>query len=96
MNIEPRKIKVIDLFQGYVDSGDDGVVAYNGILDIRPPYQREFVYDLKKKRRSNSNDIKKFSFEYNVLGCKRRWKLRNFGWSTKNFIYLQVPDIITY
>lgn len=48
MNIEPRKIKVIDLFQGYVDSGDDGVVAYNGILDIRPPYQREFVYDLKK------------------------------------------------
>lgn len=51
MNIEPRKIKVIDLFQGYVDSGDDGVVAYNGILDIRPPYQREFVYDLKKAKK---------------------------------------------
>lgn len=65
MNIEPRKIKVIDLFQGYVDSGDDGVVAYNGILDIRPPYQREFVYDLKKSEEVIQTILK--SFPLNIM-----------------------------
>jgi hypothetical protein len=48
MKIKLHHIKVKDLFEGYLDSGDDGVVGYGGILDIRPPYQREFVYDLKK------------------------------------------------
>lgn len=65
MNIEPRKIKVIDLFQGYVDSGDDGVVAYNGILDIRSPYQREFVYDLKKSEEVIQTILK--SFPLNIM-----------------------------
>ena len=45
MTIEPRAIKVRDIFSGYSDSGDDGVFAYDGRLAIRPAYQREFVYD---------------------------------------------------
>lgn len=45
MKIEPRKIKVKDVFDGYADNGDDGVFAYGGRLAIRPAYQREFVYD---------------------------------------------------
>ena len=45
MKIEPKQIKVKDVFDGYVDNDDDGVFAYGGRLAIRPPYQREFVYN---------------------------------------------------
>lgn len=45
MKIEPKQIKVKDIFEGYSDNGDNGVFAYGGKLAIRPPYQREFVYD---------------------------------------------------
>lgn len=45
MEIIPKQIKVKDVFNGYADNGDDGVFAYGGKLAIRPPYQREFVYD---------------------------------------------------
>ena len=45
MKIEPRQIKVRDVFESYADNGDDGVFAYGGRLAIRPPYQREFVYN---------------------------------------------------
>lgn len=48
MNIEPRKIKIRDIFQNYADNGDDGVFAYGGRLAIRPAYQREFVYNLEQ------------------------------------------------
>lgn len=45
MRIEPKQIKVRDIFDSYADNGDDGVFAYGGRLAIRPAYQREFVYD---------------------------------------------------
>ena len=44
MTIQLVHIKVRDLFNGYQDNGLDGVVAYGGKLDVRPAYQREFVY----------------------------------------------------
>ena len=45
MRIELKSIKVKDIFGGYVDNGEDGIFAYRGRLAIRPPYQREFVYN---------------------------------------------------
>ena len=50
MNITEQHITVRDLFDGYQDSGDDGVVALGGRLDIRPPYQREFIYKPEQQR----------------------------------------------
>lgn len=44
MKIKPTQIKVRDLIEDYEDDQEDGVVGYGGRLDIRPPYQREFVY----------------------------------------------------
>lgn len=44
MKIELTKIRIEDLFEGYKDSQEEGVVAYGGRLDVRPKYQREFVY----------------------------------------------------
>lgn len=50
MKIELHHIKVKDLYEGYKDSGElKGVVAYGGKLDVRPPFQRLFVYDDKKR-----------------------------------------------
>ncbi|MFA9211617.1 MAG: HNH endonuclease family protein [Moraxellaceae bacterium] len=49
MNIELKEITVRELVNGYKDNNDDGVVGFGGKLDIRPPYQREFVYNEKEK-----------------------------------------------
>ena len=50
MDIEKIKVKIADLVDGYRDSDEEGVVGYHGKLDIRPKYQREFVYDDKQQR----------------------------------------------
>lgn len=65
MKIEPRNIKVKDVFNGYVDSDEEGVTGFGGKLDIRPKYQREFVYD-EKKRAAVINTIKN-GFPLNVM-----------------------------
>ena len=49
MKIELHEITVHDIVNGYVDSAEEGVVGYGGQLDIRPKYQREFIYDAKKR-----------------------------------------------
>lgn len=49
MKIELEKIKVRDVVKGYKDNNEEGVVAYDGKLDVRPKYQREFVYDGKQR-----------------------------------------------
>lgn len=50
MKIEKREISVREIVQGYKDNNEDGVVGYNGSLNIRPAYQREFVYDDRQQK----------------------------------------------
>ena len=45
MKIELLEATVQELAADYSDDGEGGVRGYGGKLDIRPPYQREFVYD---------------------------------------------------
>ena len=71
MKIDPRKITVCDLVDGYPDDGEGGVVGYGGKLDIRPPYQREFVY--KDKEREAVIDSIMNSFPLNVM----YWSVRD-------------------
>lgn len=52
MNIDRLNLTIRDLIDGYEERGDDGiegVVAYGGKLDVRPAYQREFVYQPKER-----------------------------------------------
>jgi hypothetical protein len=49
MNIEMKNIKVADLIEGYTDKGEQGVRGYAGRLNIRPAYQREFIYAPKER-----------------------------------------------
>lgn len=44
MKITLHTIKVRDLVEDFEDNDENGVTGYSGRLDIRPPYQREFVY----------------------------------------------------
>ena len=65
MNIELHKITVRELTQGYVDNNENGVRAYGGRLDVRPSYQREFVY--KEKQRDAVIDTLTQGFPLNVM-----------------------------
>lgn len=49
MKIELHEISVREVAENYVDNAEEGVVGYGGRLNIRPKYQREFVYDAKKR-----------------------------------------------
>lgn len=44
MRIIKCEIPIRDLVEDYWDDAEEGVTGYFGRLDIRPPYQREFVY----------------------------------------------------
>ena len=49
MQIELHEITIRELANGYQDNAEGGVVAFGGKLDVRPPYQREFVYKDKQR-----------------------------------------------
>ena len=50
MDIKMHEVKVRDLIDGYANNFDNGVVAYGGKLNVRPAYQREFVYGDKEQK----------------------------------------------
>lgn len=65
MKIDLKEISVREVADGYLDSAEEGVVGYGGLLDIRPKYQREFVYD-EKKRNAVIDTIRR-GFPLNVM-----------------------------
>jgi hypothetical protein len=65
MKIKLKEISIRELTQGYEDNGQDGVFGYNGKLDIRPPYQREFIY--KPEQRDKVIDTINKNFPLNVM-----------------------------
>jgi hypothetical protein len=65
MKIELKEITVRELADGYIDNADEGVTGYGGRLDIRPPYQREFIY--KDKQRDAVIDTIKKNYPLNVM-----------------------------
>lgn len=49
MEIKLHEIEVQYIHTGYTDSQENGVVGFGGQLNIRPAFQREFVYDEKQR-----------------------------------------------
>lgn len=49
MEINLKRIKIKDLVKDYSDKAHEGVFGYGGKLDIRPQYQREFVYNPEQR-----------------------------------------------
>lgn len=73
MDIDLKEITVRDLTCGYENNAEAGVVGYGGRLDIRPQYQREFIYK-DKQRDAVINTITK-NFPLNVM----YWAVRENG-----------------
>lgn len=73
MKIELQEITVRELTKDYQDNEENGVVGYDGQLDIRPPYQREFIY--KDKQRESVIDTLTKDFPLNVM----YWSVREQG-----------------
>ena len=73
MKIELKEITIKELTVGYEDNAEAGVVGYGGKLDIRPPYQREFIY--KNKQRDAVVDSIKKNYPLNVM----YWSVRKDG-----------------
>jgi regulatory protein YycI of two-component signal transduction system YycFG len=83
MKIEQHNIKVKDVYRDFRDNGEDGVFAFDGKLTIRPPYQREFVYNQKQQEAVLHTILKGFPLntmywvknndnEYEVLDGQQR------------------------
>lgn len=49
MKIDLKQVKISDIVNGYMDNNEEGVYGMNGQLNIRPKYQREFVYKNDKR-----------------------------------------------
>ena len=65
MKIELLDLTVQELVEDYYDDDEGGVTGYGGKLDIRPPFQREFVY--KDKERNAVIDSILKGFPLNVM-----------------------------
>ena len=73
MKIILKKILIKELVKDYEDKKEEGVFGYSGKLDIRPPYQREFIYP-DKERNAVINTVQQ-NFPLNVL----YWAVRENG-----------------
>ena len=65
MKIQLKEISIADLTDCYTDDAEGGVVGYSGQLNIRPAYQREFVY--KDKQRQAVIETVRKNFPLNVM-----------------------------
>jgi hypothetical protein len=65
MKIKLKEITVREVINGYANNDEEGVAGFDGKLNIRPKYQREFVYK-DKQRNAVINTVQK-NFPLNVL-----------------------------
>ena len=49
MTIKQTEVTVREITKGYTNNDEQGVRGFGGQLDIRPPYQREFIYNEKEQ-----------------------------------------------
>ncbi len=73
MDINLNNITVRELTSRYEDNAEDGVVGFGGVLDIRPAYQREFIY--KDRQRDAVVETVTKGFPLNVM----YWAVRDDG-----------------
>lgn len=73
MKIELKEITIAELSKDFQDHAEKGVIAFDGKLDIRPPYQREFIY--KDKQRDAVIDTVIKNYPLNVM----YWAVRENG-----------------
>lgn len=86
MLIKLYEIPVSELIQGYKDDNENGVVGFGGQLNIRPKFQREFIYD-EKQRNEVIKTIKK-GFPLNTM----YWIITSDDGDIKNLDNINLHD----
>ena len=71
MDIELQKIKIRELVEDYTDNEENGVFGFNSLLNIRPSFQREFIY--KDAQRNAVIETVLKNFPLNVM----YWSVKN-------------------
>ena len=74
MIIELKEITIRDVVKSYINNDESGCVAYDGKLNIRPAYQREFVYK-EKQRNAVRETGKRVGKENGIKSASKRRKL---------------------
>lgn len=70
MTIKQIEVTVGDIARGYINNEEQGVRGYGGQLDIRPPYQREFIYNENEQQAVIATVLK--GYPLNVMYWVRR------------------------
>ncbi len=65
MKIELKEITIREVANNYINDNEEGVIGYGNKLNIRPKYQREFVY--KDKQRDSVIETVQKNFPLNVM-----------------------------
>lgn len=65
MKINLKNVKISELVNGYEDKAEEGVKGFDKRLNIRPPYQREFIY--KDKQRDEVIKTVRKNFPLNTM-----------------------------
>lgn len=65
MNITLKEIPVREIYNGYKDEQENGITGYDGKLNIRPAYQREFIY--KDTQRDEVINTVRKNFPLNIM-----------------------------
>tara|TARA_Y100000310_G_scaffold224051_1_gene225910 strand:+ start:505 stop:1590 length:1086 start_codon:yes stop_codon:yes gene_type:complete len=65
MEIQLKEISIKEISENYLNDDEEGVSGYKGRLNIRPKYQREFVY--KEKQRDAVIETVRKDFPLNVM-----------------------------
>jgi len=83
MKIELKEISIKDVANGYKNDNEEGVVGYDWKLNIRPKYQREFVY--KDKQRDAVIETIKKDFPLNVMYWVKNedWTFEVLDWQQR-------------
>ena len=70
MTINQIEVTVGEITNGYVNNDEQGVRGYGGLLDIRPPFQREFIYNEREQQAVIATVLK--GYPLNVMYWVRR------------------------
>ena len=90
MKIELQKIKIRDLVDWYFDNPETWeVLAYWWKLDVRPPYQREFIYGEKERQAVIDTITQWFPLNIMYWAVRGDWTYEIIDWQQRTISICQ-------
>lgn len=92
MKIELKEIAIRDVAENYKNDQEEWVTGYNWLLNIRPKYQREFVY--KDKQRDSVIETVRKNFPLNVMYWVKNtdWTFEVLDWQQRTISICEYID----